>query len=224
MELEQFAYVASHDLQEPLRMVVGFVQLLERRLGPGLDAESREFMDFAVDGALRMQRLIQDILAYSRITSRGQPPQPQDSAAALGEALTLLETRIAESAAQISVGPLPTVHADRTQLVQLFQNLIGNALKFCANGAPLIAVNAAPDAAGWRFTVSDNGIGIAPEYRERIFGVFQRLHTRSEYEGTGIGLAICKRIVERHGGTIGVEAAPGGGSTFWFTLPAETRP
>ncbi len=221
LELEQFAYVASHDLQEPLRMVVGFVQLLERRLGPGLDAESREFMDFAVDGALRMQKLIQDILAYSRISSRGQPPQRVDSGAALREALALLEQKLADTGAELNVLPLPTVTADHTQLVQLFQNLIGNAIKFCKDGKPRVTVATGPDPAGWRFTISDNGIGIAPEYRERIFGVFQRLHTRGEYEGTGIGLAICKRIVERHGGTIGVDTAPGGGAAFWFTLPQE---
>lgn len=222
-ELEEFAYVASHDLQEPLRMVVGFVQLLERRLADKLDDESREFMGFAVDGALRMQRLIQDILAYSRVSSRDSSVEPVDSAASVREALVLLAHQIAETGAEVDVQALPVVAADRTQLVQLFQNLIGNALKFCKDRAPRIRVEAHRNGAGWRFAVSDNGIGIAPEYRERIFGIFQRLHTRREYPGTGIGLAICKRIVQRHGGEIGVDSAPGGGAVFWFTLPEENK-
>ena len=220
-ELEQFAYVASHDLQEPLRMVVGHVQLLKKRLARKLDADTREFMGFAVDGALRMQNLIQDILAYSRVSSKGQPLAPVDSAAALKEALDLLASRIAETGAEVTAQPLPMVAADRVQLVQLFQNLIGNAIKFCKNRAPRVRVEARREARRWRFSVTDNGIGIAAEYRERIFGIFQRLHTRREYPGTGIGLAICKRIVERHGGEIGVESAPDGGSVFWFTLPEE---
>lgn len=220
-ELEQFAYVASHDLQEPLRMVVGFVQLLEKRLAGKLDTETREFMGFAVDGALRMQRLIQDILAYSRVSSRGTPLAPVDSAMAVQDALVLLGNTVAETGAVVQADGLPVVRADRTQLVQLFQNLIGNAIKFCQQGAPRVQIQASRSGSQWRFTVTDNGIGIADEYRERVFGIFQRLHTRQEYDGTGIGLAICKRIVERHGGTIGVEAAPGGGSTFWFTLEAE---
>jgi len=220
-ELEQFAYVASHDLQEPLRMVVGHVQLLEKRLANKLDADTREFMGFAVDGALRMQNLIQDVLAYSRVGTRGQPLAPVDSAAALKEALALLASRIADTGAEVNAQPLPIVTADRGQLVQLLQNLIGNAIKFCKKHAPRVQVAAHREAGRWRFSVSDNGIGIAPEYRERIFGIFQRLHTRREYPGTGIGLAICKRIVERQGGEIGVERAPGGGSVFWFTLPQE---
>jgi PAS domain S-box-containing protein len=222
-ELEQFAYVASHDLQEPLRMVVGHVQLLEKRLADKLDADTREFMGFAVDGALRMQHLIQDILAYSRVGTRGQPLAPVNSAAALNEALALLASRIAETGAEVNAQPLPLVTADRVQLVQLFQNLIGNAIKFCKDRAPRVRVAAHREAGRWRFSVSDNGIGIAPEYRERIFGIFQRLHTRREFSGTGIGLAICKRIVERHGGEIGVESGPDGGSVFWFTLPEESR-
>jgi len=220
-ELEQFAYVASHDLQEPLRMVVGFVQLLEKRLADKLDVETREFMGFAVDGALRMQKLIQDILAYSRVSSRGAPPEMVDGTAAVREALALLGNKVADTGAVVQFEGLPVVRVDRTQLVQLFQNLMGNAIKFCKNGTPQVRIQATRQGARWRFTVTDNGIGIADEYRERIFGIFQRLHTRQEFDGTGIGLAICKRIVERHGGTIGVEAAPGGGSTFWFTLDAE---
>jgi PAS domain S-box-containing protein len=220
-ELEQFAYVASHDLQEPLRMVVGFVQLLEKRLADKLDADTREFMGFAVDGAFRMQNLIQDILAYSRVGTRAQPLAPVDSTTALKEALHQLASRIAETGAEVNAQSLPIVMADRTQLVQLFQNLIGNAIKFCKDHAPRVRVEAAQEAGRWRFSIADNGIGIAPEYREQLFVVFKRLHSRREYPGTGIGLAICKRIVERHGGEIGVEPAPGGGSVFWFTLPEE---
>ena len=220
-ELEQFAYVASHDLQEPLRMVVGFVQLLEKRLADKLDADTREFMGFAVDGALRMQTLIQDILAYSRVGTRGKPLARVDSAEALKDALALLASRIAETGAEVDAQLLPLVMADRTQLVQLFQNLIGNAIKFCKDHAPRVRVQAVHEAGRWRFSVTDNGIGIAPEFRGQLFVIFKRLHTRREYPGTGIGLAICKRIIERHGGEIGIESAPDGGSVFWFTLPEE---
>lgn len=202
-------------------MVVGYVQLLEKRLAGKLDADTREFMAFAVDGALRMQNLIQDILAYSCVSSRGEPLAPVDSAAALREALALLAIRIAETGAEVSAQSLPRVMADCTQLVQLFQNLISNALKFCKDRAPRVQVAAAHEAGWWRFSVIDNGIGIAPEYRAQLFVVFKRLHTRREYPGTGIGLAICKRIIERHGGEIGIESAPGGGAVFWFTLPEE---
>jgi PAS domain S-box-containing protein len=220
-ELEQFAYVASHDLQEPLRMVVGYVQLLEKRLAGKLDADTREFMGFAVDGALRMQNLIDDILAYSRVSSRGRPLAPVDSAAALREALDALASPIAETGAEVKAQSLPIVMADRTQLVQLFQNLISNAIKFCKDHAPRVQVEATHETTRWRFAVTDNGIGIAPEYRGQLFVIFKRLHARREYPGTGIGLAICKRIIERHGGEIGIESAPGGGSVFWFTLPEE---
>lgn len=219
VELEQFAYVASHDLQEPLRMVVGFIQLLEKRLSGQTDAECQEFMNFAVDGALRMQKLIQAILEYSRISSRGAPLAPVPSGTAVQEALNQLNLVVAEKSAVIDVPELPTVLADRMQLVQLFQNLIGNAIKFCKSGPPHVRIAAERQANYWRFTVTDNGIGIAPEYQDRIFGIFQRLHTRQEYDGTGIGLALCKRIAQRHGGDIGVCPAPEGGSSFWFTLP-----
>ena len=219
--LTQFAYIASHDLQEPLRMVVGYVQLLEKRLAGKLDAETREFMGFAVGGALRMQQLIHDILLYSRVSTRGEPLAPVDSAAALKEALASLAGRIAETGAEVEAPSLPIVMADRTQLAQLFQNLIGNAIKFCQVHAPRIRVGATQEARRWRFSVTDNGIGIAPEYRGQLFAIFKRLHTQREYPGTGVGLAICKRIVERHGGEIGIDAAPGGGSVFWFTLPEE---
>ena len=220
-ELEQFAYIASHDLQEPLRMVVGYVQLLEKRLAGSLDADCREFMAYAVDGAMRMQDLIDDILAYSRVTTKAQPLAKVDSAAALQEALDRLAVRIGESGAEIEVQALPSVMADRSQLVQLFQNLISNSIKFCKHRAPRVRVQAAHGAGHWRFSVTDNGIGIAPEYRAQLFVIFKRLHTRREYPGTGIGLAICKRIIEHHGGEIGIDAAPEGGSVFWFTLPEE---
>lgn len=202
-------------------MVVGYVQLLEKRLAGKLDADTREFMGFAVDGALRMQNLIEDILAYSRVTTKGQPLAPVDSAQALKEALARLANRIAETGAVVDAQSLPMVMADRSQLAQLFQNLISNAIKFCKGHAPRVRVEAAHEAGWWRFSVTDNGIGIAPEYRGQLFVIFKRLHTRREYPGTGIGLAICKRIIERHGGAIGIESAPDGGSVFWFTLPEE---
>ena len=223
-ELEQFAYVASHDLQEPLRMVVGYVQLIERRLADKLDTDTREFMAFAVDGATRMQVMIDDILAYSRVTTQAQPLARVDSAAALQQALDRLASRIKESAAEVDVQPLPTVMADRLQLVQLFQNLISNSIKFCKDRAPQVRVQAAREAGRWRFSVTDNGIGIAPEYRAQLFVIFKRLHTQREYPGSGIGLAICKRIIERHGGEIGIDSAAGGGAVFWFTLPEEPGP
>jgi signal transduction histidine kinase len=220
-ELEQFAYATSHDLQEPLRTVIGFVQLLERRLGDKLDGENREFMSCAVGGALRMQGLIRDILTYSQIGSRGKPYPQIDSATAVRDALAGLGDRISNAGAEVETANLPTVAADRTQLIQLFQNLIGNAIKFCKPMAPRVRIAAVQDGDHWRFTVSDNGVGIKPEDRHRIFGIFQRLHTAEEFEGSGIGLAICKRIVDRHGGEIGVGPVPGGGSAFWFTLPAD---
>ncbi len=220
-ELEQFAYVASHDLQEPLRMVVGYVQLLEKRLAGQLDTDTREFMDFAVDGAVRMQGMIDDILTYSRITTEAKPLAPVDSAAALLEALDRLASRIKESGAEVDFQSLPSVVADRSQLVQLFQNLISNSIKFCKDRAPRVRVQAAHEAGRWRFSVTDNGIGIGPEYRAQLFVIFRRLHTQREFPGTGIGLAICRRIIERHGGEIGIDSAPGGGAVFWFTLPEE---
>ncbi|MDP3539005.1 MAG: CHASE domain-containing protein [Azonexus sp.] len=224
LELEQFAYIASHDLQEPLRMVVGYVQLLEKRLADRLDTDTREFMGYAVDGAKRMQTLIDDILAYSRVRTQGQPLAPVDCGAALQEALDRQAAKIAETGAEIDWQALPVVMADYAQLVQLFQNLIANAIKFCKDCAPRVRVEAVHEAGRWRFSVTDNGIGIAPEYRQQLFVIFKRLHTRSEYPGTGIGLAICKRIVERHGGEIGIDSAPEGGTVFWFTLPEEESP
>lgn len=218
-ELEQFAYIASHDLQEPLRMVVSYTQLLARRYQGKLDGDADEFIGFAVDGATRMQNLIRDLLSYSRVTTKGQSLQLTDVKAACDSALANLQTSIQESNAVVSVGPLPTVLADATQLTQLFQNLIGNAVRYRHERAPEVHVEAKSSGDQWVVSVKDNGIGIEPQYFERIFQMFQRLHTRAEYPGTGIGLSICRKIVERHGGKIWLESQPGMGTTFLFTIP-----
>ena len=219
-ELQQFAYVASHDLQEPLRMVTSYTQLLARRYQGKLDADADDFIRYAVEGVGRMQALINDLLTYSRVGTRGGAFQPIAAGLPLAEAVANLSVTVEETGALVTHDPLPEVRGDRNQLIQLFQNLIGNAIKF--RGAAQPRVHVAASAAGGlvEFRVTDNGIGIAPEYRERVFVIFQRLHTRSEYPGNGIGLSLCKKIVERHGGTIGIETAPGGGSVFRFTLPA----
>jgi len=219
-DLEQFAYVASHDLQEPLRVVTGFVQLLKQQYGDRLDADADKYIEFATDGAKWMKLLINDLLAYSRVGTRGGEPAPTDASEVLRRALANLQTGIEETAAEITHSPLPTVRADGAQLVHLFQNLIGNALKFRSQSPSKIHVDACQEGDHWLFSVRDNGIGIDPEFREQIFLIFQRLHTRQQYPGTGIGLAICKKIVDRHGGQIWVESQPGLGSTFYFTLPA----
>ncbi len=219
-DLEQFAYVASHDLQEPLRMVTSYVQLLAKRYGGKLDADANEFIDFAVDGAVRMRKLINDLLTYSRVGTQGKELSPTDSEAALAQSVKDLEVTIEENGALVTHDPLPMVMADRPQLGQLFQNLIGNAIKFRGTEPPRVHISASRNGKGWIFSVRDNGIGIAPEYSERIFIIFQRLHGRQEYAGTGIGLAICKKIVERHGGHIWVESDLGKGATFCFSLPA----
>lgn len=218
-DLEQFAYAASHDLQEPLRAVAGCVQILERRYGDTLGEDGREVIGHAVDGARRMQTLIEDLLAYSRVGTRQKRFDAFPLGAALDEALMNLHVAIEETKAEVAHEELPDVVADRGQLRQLFQNLVGNAIKFRGPDAPRVTVDCAREPGAWRIRVRDNGIGIAPEYAERVFQVFQRLHTRREYSGTGIGLAICKRIVERHGGRIWVEAAAGGGTAFYFTIP-----
>jgi signal transduction histidine kinase/DNA-binding LacI/PurR family transcriptional regulator len=221
-ELEHFAYVASHDLQEPLRMVKSYLQLIKRRYVGQLDEDADEFIAFAVDGAGRMQALINDLLQYSRVTTRGKPFAPTDCAAVLDHALTNLKVAIEESGAVVSHDDLPTVPADDVQLTQLFQNLIGNATKFHKpDTRPEVHVGAERRSDEWLFSVQDNGIGIDPKHFERIFLIFQRLHSREEYEGTGIGLAVCKRIVERHGGHIWVESEPGKGATFRFTIPVK---
>ena len=218
-DLEQFAYVASHDLQEPLRMVTSYTQLLSRRYKGQLSSEADEFIGFAVDGAVRMQALINALLAYSRVDSRGRPLAVCDLNAVLDHALDNLKLALEESEASIVRAELPRVMGDPIQLMQLLQNLVGNAVKFRAKDRPPVVTVAAERAGDlWRIRVSDNGIGIDPQYFDRIFVIFQRLHTKEEYPGTGIGLAMCKRIVERHGGTIEVASAPGNGSTFTFTL------
>jgi PAS domain S-box-containing protein len=220
-ELEQFAYVASHDLQEPLRMVSSYAQLLGRRYGDRLDGDAREFMAYIVDGAARMKQLIEDLLAYSRVGTRARDFKPVAVDTALRRALFNLKSAVEEAGASVSYENLPTLPADELQLTQLFQNLIGNALKFRSASVPRIHVSAAPKGGDWEFSVADNGIGIDPQYFERIFMVFQRLHGKAEYPGTGIGLAICKKVVERHGGRIWVSSKPGEGTTFHFTLPKE---
>jgi PAS domain S-box-containing protein len=219
-ELERFAYVASHDLQEPLRMVGSYVQLLAKRYQGKLDADADEFIGYALDGALRMQRLIEDLLAFSRVGTRGAALVATDATGPWNAAVANLRLAIAESGATITAGPLPLVEADPGQLTHLFLNLVSNALKFRGAEPPRVEVSAVPDGRFWHFRVSDNGIGIESRYFDRIFVIFQRLHGREEYQGTGIGLAIAKKIVERHGGRIWVESAPGDGTTFHFTLVA----
>lgn len=200
-------------------MIASYLQLVERRYAEQLDADGKEFIGYAVDGAKRMQALIQDLLAYSRVGTKGHPPAPVDAAAVLRTALAHLELAINDSAAVITADPLPWVMGDGGQLLQLIQNLLANAIKFHGSAPPRVHVGCQPDGDSWRFEVRDNGIGIDPEFAERIFVMFQRLHSRSAYPGTGIGLALCKRIVERHGGRLWVEPAEGGGSVFKFTLP-----
>ena len=221
-DLEQFAYVASHDLQEPLRMVANFTQLLADRYRDRLGQEGAEFITYAVDGATRMQRLIQDLLTYSRVGTRGKSFEPTDCNEVLGLAVANLQLAIQEAHAVVTHDELPPVLADASQLAQLFQNLVGNAVKFRGPEAPRVHVSAARQGTDWVFSVRDNGIGIDAAFAERIFIIFQRLHARGEYPGTGIGLSLCKKIVERHGGKIWVESESGKGATFLFTIPASS--
>jgi len=219
-DLQQFAYVASHDLQEPLRMVSSYTQLLSKRYKDKLDGDALEFIDFAVDGVKRMQTLIKDLLEYSRVGTRGKEMVPVDATALVNVACRSLSASIKDANANVAVAALPVVMGDETQLAQLFQNLIGNAIKYRKKDVrPVVQVSGWLDQGQCHFSVKDNGIGIAPEHAEKVFVLFQRLHGKSEYEGTGIGLAICKKIVERHGGRIWIESMPGQGTDFRFTLP-----
>ena len=217
-ELERFAYICSHDLQEPLRMVTSYLQLLEKRYKNRLDDEADDFIGFAVDGAKRMKTLINDLLVYSRVGTKGKEFQPVDCEKVVTDVLNNLEVAIHESGAEIFRESLPAVTGDETQLVQLFQNLIGNAIKFRSDRPPVIRISAVKQNGFWKFSVQDNGIGIKREYFGQIFQVFHRLHSRDEYPGTGIGLAVCKRIVQRHGGVMDVESTFDTGSVFSFTI------
>ncbi|HEY0938249.1 MAG TPA: ATP-binding protein, partial [Trebonia sp.] len=222
-ELEQFAYVASHDLQEPLRKVTSFCQLLQRRYGGQLDERADQYIDFAVDGAKRMQVLINDLLTFSRVGRTGTDLALTECDAALAGAQANLSAQIAGAGAVIEAGPLPSVRAQPALVSAVFQNLIGNALKFRGGQPPRIAIAAERDGEFWSFSVSDNGIGIEPQYAERIFLIFQRLHDRATYPGTGIGLAMCRKIVEYSGGRIWLDTSVTEGARFRFTLPAVTR-
>jgi two-component system sensor histidine kinase/response regulator len=218
-DLQQFAYVASHDLQEPLRTVINYAQLLSRRYQGKLDANADEFIDYVRAGATQMQELITDLLAFSQVQTKGQPFAMTDCEEVLARVLLGLQAQIEETRAVVTHDLLPTVFADATQLGQVLQNLLSNALKFHGKQPPRVHVSAQSDGKQWVFAVRDQGIGLDPQFAERIFVIFQRLHSRSEFPGTGIGLAICKKIIERHGGRIWVKSEPGTGSTFYFTLP-----
>lgn len=217
-ELQQFAYVASHDLQEPLRMVASYTQLLGKRYRGKLDRDADEFIGYAVDGATRMQRLIRDLLEYSRVGAERQSFEETDCELVFEQAMQNLSASVRERHAEVTHDPLPIVQASPTHLIQVFQNLIGNALKFQGDAPPKIHVGAKALPDGWEFSVRDNGVGMPGDQLDRIFAIFQRLHGQSEYPGTGIGLAICKRIVGKYGGQVWAESEPGQGSTFYFTL------
>ena len=220
-DLQQFAYVASHDLQEPLRMVASYLQLLEHRYKDKLDQDAREFIDYAVDGATRMKTLINDLLDFSRVGTRGKPFKPTDLNAVMGRVRQNLQLTIEDANATVIADHLPTIIADESQMDQLFQNLIGNAIKFHSEKPPRVQIKARENEKEWIISVADNGIGIDPQYFDRIFTIFQRLHNRAEYPGTGIGLAIARRIIERHNGRVWVESEQGKGTTFFIALPKE---
>lgn len=221
-ELERFAYIASHDLQEPLRMVSSFLQLLQRKYGGQLDAKADQYIHYAVDGAERMKVLIMDLLEYSRVGTGKEGFAAVDTALVMEEVGNIFREKIIAARAQVDIEPLPVIAGDRVQLTQLFQNLLSNALKYHSDRPPVIRIRAKEEAAHWQFSVEDNGIGIDPQFFEKIFIIFQRLHNKNDYSGTGIGLAICKKIVERHGGRIWVESSPDQGSTFYFTIHKKT--
>jgi PAS domain S-box-containing protein len=218
-DLKEFAYVVSHDLKEPLQVIKGFLMLFEKRYKDKLDEKANEIIRFTVDGAKRMQELIKDLLEYSQVGNRGKEFKPTDCSLILNKAISNLKVSIEESRAVVTHDTLPMVMADAIQLSSLFQNLIGNAIKFHGSEAPMVHISTERKGDEWLFSVRDNGIGIDPKFADRIFAVFQRMHSSDEYPGTGIGLAICKKIVEHHGGRIWVESEPGKGATFYFTIP-----
>ena len=219
LELQQFAYIASHDLQEPLRMVISYLTLLEKRYGDRLDADGKEFIEFAVSGGKRMRELIDDLLEYSRIESRSKPFVLVDMKRVVGNTIRVLKVPIDESNADIIIEPMPTIMGDGSQMQQVMQNLISNSLKFHGPERPVVRISAIEGRKEWTFSVKDNGIGLNVEYADKIFQMFQRLHAQEQYTGTGVGLAITKKIVERHGGRIWVESEEGKGATFFFTIP-----
>jgi light-regulated signal transduction histidine kinase (bacteriophytochrome) len=219
IELQQFAYIASHDLQSPLRSISGFVQLLKMNYESKLDEQAGVWIRRAVQAIGQMQALIQDLLAYSRVDSRLRPFVPISFLDVFNDTVGLLESSISDAGGRVTCGELPVITGDRSQLVQLMDNLIGNGIKYHGDKTPRVHVSAERNGNEWTFSVRDNGIGIAPEYYERIFEIFQRLHDKKDYPGTGIGLAVCRRIVDGHGGRIWVESGPGQGSTFHFTIP-----
>lgn len=218
-ELEQFAYVASHDLQEPLRMVSSFLQLLEKKYKVQLDDTAKQYIHFAVDGSERMKVLINDLLKFSRVGTAADEHVKVDCNEVVANLIKVYEQKISETETEINVSSLPVITANKTQVEQLFQNLIGNALKYQGKQKPKITIDCVEEDTKWKFCVRDNGIGIEPKFFEKVFVIFQRLHGKNEYGGTGIGLAICKKIVERHGGKIWIESQPGNGACFYFTFP-----
>ncbi|MFW6112601.1 MAG: sensor histidine kinase [Chloroflexota bacterium] len=217
-ELEHFAYIVSHDLREPLRMVTNYTKLIEKRYRDKLDAEGEQFISYAVDGSRRMQQLLNGLLAYCRVSTHGEPFQPVDCDALLRSVVGMLDITVQEASARVTWSEMTQVVADESQLLQLFQNLIANAIKYRRDEPPYIHISVEERNNEWLFAFQDNGIGIEPQYQERVFHIFQRLHTKDKFDGTGVGLAVCRRIVERHGGQIWLESEPGRGTTFYFTI------